>query len=83
MEHHTLTVRYVIVMTVPESYNHKATSDSFNGAEKVAIYYSDSFGDYLVYVYANQEEDGKTLYLSKTQLELIVHAGTDVLDNLK
>ncbi len=69
-------------MTVPEGYNHKATSESFNGTDKVSIYYSSIHGDYLVYVYANQEEDGKTLYLSKTQLELLVHAGKDVLDDL-
>ena len=67
-------------MTVPESYNHKATSESFNGADKVSIYYSSTFGDYLVYIYANQEDEGKTVYVSKPQLDLLVHAGTDVLD---
>ena len=75
-----VTVRYV--MEIPEVYNHKATSESFNGTDKVSIYYSDTVGDYQVYVFANQEENGKTLYLSKSQLELLVHAGTDVLDNL-
>ena len=71
-------------MTVPEGYNHKATSESFSGTDKVSIYYGSTTGDYQVYVFANQDsEDGKTLYLSKTQLELLVHAGTDVLDNLK
>ena len=67
-------------MNVPESYNHKATSESFNGADKISIYHSSTFNDYLVYIYANQEDDGKTVYVTKTQLELIVHAGTDVLD---
>ena len=69
-------------MNVPEGYNHKATSESFNGTDKVSIYYSDTAGDYQVYVFANQEEEGKTLYLSKTQLELLTHAGKDVLDDL-
>ena len=70
-------------MKVPESYHHKATSESFNGAEKISVYFSSTFNDYLVYIYATPEEDGKTLYLNKTQLELIVHAGTDVMDMSK
>lgn len=67
-------------MDVPESYNHKATSEGFNGGEKVSIYYSSTNNDYLVYVYANQEAFGKKIYVSKAQLELIIHAGTDVID---
>lgn len=70
-------------MTIPETYNHKATSESFNGEEKVVIYYSDTEGDYLL-VLGNPEYESllDLVYLNKTQLELIVHAGTDVLDNL-
>jgi hypothetical protein len=71
------------MMDVPAGYDHKATSESFNGAEKVSVYFSKMFNDYAVYVYATQEEDGKTLYLSKGQLELIIHAGKDVLDDLR
>ena len=70
-------------MIDPEGYNHKATSESFNGAEKVSIHrssISNPYNEYAVYVHENPEEAGKIIYLSKTQLELIVHAGTDVLD---
>jgi hypothetical protein len=64
-------------MNVPEGYNHKATSESFNGTEKVSIYYSNEHSKYLL-TFGEQE-----VYFNKTQLELIVHAGTDVLDNAK
>ncbi len=67
-------------MYEPKGYNHKATNESINATDKVSIYHSDDFGDYMVYVYANQEEDGKTLYLSKAQLELLLQAATDTLE---
>ena len=67
-------------MNLPEGYNHKATSESFNGSEKVSIHYNGESRLYIVYVHANQEEGSKEIHVSKAQLELIVHAGTDVLD---
>ena len=70
-------------MNVPEGYHHKATSESFNGAEKVSIHYGSTTNEYLVYVHANQEEESKDIHVSKAQLELIVHAGTDALDTDK
>jgi hypothetical protein len=71
------------MMPLTGEYDHKATSESFNGAEKVSIHFSKLSNEYAVYVHANQEEDGKTLYVSKGQLELIIHAGKDVLDDLR
>ncbi len=67
-------------MDIPEGYDHKATSDSFSEADAVSIYFSSTFNDYMVYVHANQECEGKTVYLSKEQLELVIHAGTDALE---
>lgn len=62
-------------MEVPEGYNHKATSDSFNGAERVVIYYSKVEDDYLLHI------TGEVFVnVTKGQLELIVHAGGDVLE---
>lgn len=60
---------------IPEGYFHKATSDSFNGAERVVIYYSKVEGDYLLVV---NDEQGWNF--TKAQLALIVHAATDVLE---
>ena len=67
-------------MPVPKGYNHKATSEGFNGSEKVSIHYHGASSEYIIYVHANQEEGSKDIHVSKSQLELIVHAGTDVLD---
>ena len=63
-------------MEIPEGYNHKATSDSFNGAERVVIYYSKVEDNYLI-VY-NGVDQG--FIVTKAQLELLVHAGTDVIE---
>jgi hypothetical protein len=66
-------------MAVPEGYNHKATSQSFSGAETVVIYYSIVEDNYLVQI----ETPGvikSLLPMTKAQLELVVHAGTDVLE---
>jgi hypothetical protein len=68
-------------MYVPEGYYSKATSESFNGSEKVEIFHSDVHGDYLVVVGADDEADQQGLFFNKTQLQLIVHAGKDVLDD--
>lgn len=77
----TVDVSYLVstleenTMEIPEGYNHKATSDSFNGAERVVIYYSKVEDDYLLVI---NDEQGWTF--TKAQLELIVHAGGDVLE---
>jgi spermidine/putrescine-binding protein len=68
------------MLLLPEGYHHKATSESFNGADKVSIHHSSVTNQYSIYVHANQEEEYKVINVSKAQLELIVHAGTDVLD---
>ena len=67
---------------IPAGYNHKATSESFNGTEKVIIYHSSEANDYLVVFESqlNEDIDEEAAFINKTQLELIVHAGTDVLD---
>ncbi len=70
-------------MQVPEGYDHKATSDSFNGAATVSVYFSKMNNNFAVYIHANQEEDGKILYVSKVQLETLLHAAKDVLDDLR
>lgn len=69
------------MFVVPEGYDHKATSESFSKQEKVSIYYNRMSNEYLIHIYATQEEDGKTVCVTKQQLELIVHAGRDVLDD--
>ncbi|KKK56421.1 hypothetical protein LCGC14_3064680 [marine sediment metagenome] len=67
---------------IPDGYNHKATSESFSGTEKVVIYHSSTEDRYLIVscskLNEGVNEDG--VFINKTQLELIVHAGTDVLD---
>ncbi len=70
---------------VPPGYNHKATSENFNGAEKVVIYYSSKLGNYLVVFHSklNEDVDEAGVLLNATQLELVVHAGTDVLHDAK
>jgi hypothetical protein len=69
-------------MEIPEGYDHKATSESFNGAERVSVYYNKVAADYLVVVGGVLDEE-QGWYFNKAQLELIVHAGTDVLDDAK
>jgi hypothetical protein len=66
---------------VPEGYFHKATNESFNGAIKVSIYYSSLNDDFLLEI--NDGEEGQGWFFNKTQLELIVQAGKDVLDDLR
>ena len=67
---------------VPAGYNHKATSESFSGVTKVIIYYSGYESNYLVVFenHLNEDIEEKGVFVNKTQLELLVHAGTDVLD---
>ena len=68
-------------MDIPEGYNHKATSDSFSGAERVVIYYSKVEDNYLVVV-GNPDYESllREVYVTKGQLELLIHAGTDVIE---
>ena len=65
-------------MNIPENYHHKATSESFNKADKVSIYYSREHHSYLIEI--NDDESGEGYFLTRNQLALLVHAGTDVLD---
>lgn len=67
---------------VPQGYNRKAYSQGFNGAEAVAIYYSEIDDEYLIVVEQQLNEDvvERGHYVTKSQLALIVHAGTDVLE---
>jgi hypothetical protein len=68
-------------MYVPEGYYHKATNESFNSGEKVEIYHSTVEDDYLVIIGIDPNDIG--YYFTKTQLELLVLAGTDVLNDEK
>ena len=68
-------------MEIPEGYNHKATSDSFTGADRVVVYYSKVEQRYLVVLTSTQDEDNNAyMYMTKGQLELTVHAGGDALE---
>lgn len=65
-------------MYVPQGYYHKATNESFNGGVKVEIYHSTEQDDYLLLIGDTLgEEEG--VFVTKTQLELLVLAGKDVL----
>ncbi len=66
-------------MYVPEEYYHKATNESYNGGEKVVIHYSTVDDNYLVVIGVEPDEMG--YYFTKTQLELVVLAGSDVLQD--
>ena len=68
-------------MSVPEGYFHKATSQSFSGNDTVVIYYSKVEANYLVQIECMGGTVVKSLgIMTKEQLELVVHAGTDVLE---
>ena len=66
-------------MEIPEGYAHKATSDSFNGTESVVIYHNNASDTYLVSV-VQMDNEPKEMYVTKTQLELIVQSANDALD---
>ncbi len=72
-------------MEIPEGYNHKATSESFTGAEKVVIYHSSMVDRYLVVFESNVDEDTDDahVYINATQLELLINAGGDVLHDAR
>lgn len=63
-------------MTLPEGYNHKATSEGLQfGRGKAQVYYSKINDDYFLMV------DGEAYGpFTKAHLGLIVHVVTDVLD---
>jgi len=65
-------------MYVPEGYYHKATNESFNGGERVQIFYNTVEDDYLIIVGVDDEQGW---FFNKTQLELLILAGKDVLDD--
>ena len=69
-------------MTLPEGYTHKATTDNFTQTEKAVVYYSRLENLYLIQV----ETEGvvKSLgTITPAQLELVVHAASDVLHDAK
>ncbi len=68
-------------MVVPEGYAFKASSDSFNHQTTVTIYYNGVKDDYLLVIETPEDEQG--WFVNKQVLELIVHAGTDVLDDVR
>ena len=63
-------------MNVPENYNHKATSEGLQfGRGKAQVFYSKLEDDYILIV------DGETHGpFTKSQLGVILHVITDVLD---
>jgi hypothetical protein len=71
------------MMTLPEGYDHKATSENFPRTQKVVIYYNRVEDLYLIQV----EEEGRIIKslgtLTAGQLELVIHAGSDVLHDAK
>jgi hypothetical protein len=69
-------------MSVPKGYFHKATNESFNGSTKVSIYYNRLLDDYLIEI-GGVIDDLHELVVTKQELELIVQAGKDVLDDLR
>ncbi|KKL62426.1 hypothetical protein LCGC14_2185290 [marine sediment metagenome] len=63
-------------MTIPEGYNHKATSEGIQfGRGKAQVYYSKINDDYILLV--DSEVYGS---FTKSQLGVILHVITDVLD---
>ena len=70
-------------MALPEGYMHKATSENFPQTEKAVVYYSRMEDLYLVQV----EQEGRVIKslgtLTQAQLELVVHAASDVLHDVK
>jgi hypothetical protein len=63
---------------IPKGYNHKATSEGFNGNGKAVIYYSNENDKYFIMM-----DDQPMAFLTKSQLELLIHAATDVIDMTK
>ena len=63
-------------MEIPEGYVHKATSHSVNSVENVAIYYNNTWDDYLIVI--NDAEP--PFHCTLSQLELLITAATDVVE---
>ena len=62
----------------PKGYNHKATSEGFNGKGSAAIYYSNQNDDYFIVIDGND-----VAFLTLEQLKLFHHAASDVIDMSK
>jgi hypothetical protein len=60
---------------IPKGYNHKATSEGFNGKGSAVIYYSNQNDDYFIVI-----DDREIAFLTLEQLKLFHHAATDVID---
>jgi hypothetical protein len=67
-------------MAVPEGYDHKATSEGFGGRTKVSIYHSRLDDDFYIEI-GGPQTTTPHLIVTRTELQLIVHAGKDVLDD--
>ena len=67
---------------VPAGYGHKATSDSFSGANSVTIYHSREEDDFYVVFRTELNEDvGEVgVYLTKVEIELFIQSGNDALE---
>ena len=66
-------------MPTPEGYDHKATSEGFNGSVRVSIYHSPLMAEYLIEV-----DDGgfvKHIKVDRAALELIVQSINDVISD--
>jgi hypothetical protein len=68
-------------MNVPNNFYHKATNESFNGSVKISIYYNSLSDLYFVMMGGATADEEQGWYFTKTQLELVIQAGKDVLDD--
>lgn len=68
-------------MVIPDTYAHKATSESFNGRTGVSVYYSRAFDNYFILIRGTDLDNEVGLYFTKTELELMIHAAKDTLDD--
>jgi hypothetical protein len=69
----------MMIEDIPEGYTHKATSESLLRTESVCIYYSNWQEDYLIVIDSETSEPSE-LYLTKSQLALLVQSATDTLE---
>ncbi len=66
-------------MVIPEGYSHIGTSEGIQfGTSKAVIYYNKVDREFLVLV-----DDNNDIYLTRSQLEAVVHVATDVLERSK
>jgi hypothetical protein len=69
----------MIIDDIPEGYSHKATSESLLRTESVCIYYSNVDDLYLIMI-DSMEHEPEELYLTKSQLTLLIQSATDTLE---